>query len=179
MEIDGLIQDEPEDEASAVLTALFQQHQAALCAYLSCLVNDWETGRELTQETFLRALRARRQLLEVENRRAWLYRIATNLAIDARRRARRWQWLPWHKLDAADDFTTGRAERRLAVAEALAALPVKYRVPLLLYSGYGFSAGEVAEVLNLGYEAVKTRLYRARKMFRYAYGEEDDDSPST
>jgi len=115
----------------------------------------------------------------VDNRRAWLYRIATNLAIDANRRQRRWQWLPWHGIDAAGDFTAQQADLNLAVAEALAALPVAYRAPLLLYSGYGFSVREVAEALDLGHEAVKTRLYRARKMFRRAYGEEDHDPPSS
>ena len=70
LDANSLIRDELEDEASAVLTALFQQHRTALCTYLSCLVNDWETARDLTQETFLRALRSRRQLLQVDNRRA-------------------------------------------------------------------------------------------------------------
>lgn len=177
MEASSLIQDEPEDEASAVLTALFQQHWTALCAYLSCLVNDWEMARDLAQETFLRAFHSRRQLLQVDNQRAWLYRIATNLAIDTNRRQRRWRWLPWHKLDAAGDFTTEQADRNLTIAQALAALPVAYRAPLLLYSAYGFSVTEVAETLNLGREAVKTRLYRARKMFRQLYGDENDDSP--
>jgi RNA polymerase sigma factor (sigma-70 family) len=177
LDANSLIHNELENEASAVLAALFQQHRTALCAYLSCLVNDWETARDLTQETFLRAFRARRQLLQVDNRRAWLYRIATNLAIDANRRQRRWQWLPWHGIDAVGDFTAQQADLNLAVAEALAALPVAYRAPLLLYSAYGFSVREVAEALDLGHEAVKTRLYRARKMFRQVYGDEDHDSP--
>lgn len=178
MDAKGLIQNELEDEGAAVLTVLFEQHRTALCTYLSCLVRDWETARDLTQECFLRAFRSRRRLLEVDNQRAWLYRIATNLAIDANRRQRRWQWLPWHTVDAADDFTREQADRTMTVAEALAKLPVAYRAPLLLYSGYGFSVREVAEALDLGHEAVKTRLYRARKMFRQAYGEENDDSPS-
>lgn len=178
MEVNSPVQDELEDEASAVLTTLFHQHRTPLCTYLSCMVYDWETARELTQETFLRAFRSRHQLLKVDNQRAWLYRIATNLAIDANRRRRRWQWLPWDKVDVASDFIIEQTDQNLAVAKTLAALPITYRLPLLLYSGYGFSVAEVAEVLGLGHEAVKTRLYRARKMFRQAYGEDDDDPPS-
>lgn len=178
MEVNSSVQDELENEASAVLTTLFNQHWTAICTYLSCLVYDWETARELTQETFLRAFRSRHQLLMVDNQRAWLYRIATNLAIDTNRRRRRWQWLPWDRVGIVRDFTIEQADQNLAVAEALAVLPATYRLPLLLYSGYGFSVTEVAEVLDLGHEAVKTRLYRARKMFRQAYGEEEDDTPS-
>ena len=57
--------------------------------------------------------------------------------------------------------------------EALAALPAAYRAPLLLYSHYGFKVSEVAEVLGVNEGAVKTRLYRAREMFRRAYDRED------
>jgi RNA polymerase sigma-70 factor (ECF subfamily) len=50
-------------------------------------------------------------------------------------------------------------------------LPVRYRAPLLLYSHYGFSVREVAEVLEISEGAVKTRLHRAREAFRRLYAE--------
>jgi RNA polymerase sigma-70 factor (ECF subfamily) len=60
------------------------------------------------------------------------------------------------------------------VAQALATLPAKYRAPLLLYSYDGLNVREVATALNLSEGAVKTRLHRAREMFRQAYGKEGE-----
>lgn len=68
----------------------------------------------------------------------------------------------------ADD-PAGRVAQQRRVAEALATLTPTYRAPLLLYSHYGFSVREVAATLEISEGAVKTRLYRAREMFRRAY----------
>jgi RNA polymerase sigma-70 factor (ECF subfamily) len=169
---DGVRSDDP----SALVASLFDQYQPALFGYLCRLVGAREWAEELTQETYLRAFSARDRLPEVENRRAWLYRIATNVALNALKRQRRFAWLPWQ--GGANDPVLERnvAERvaeRNSVEKALAALPADYRAPLLLYTHYGFSVREIAEALNLREGAVKTRLYRAREMFRQAYVHED------
>lgn len=59
---------------------------------------------------------------------------------------------------------------QLAVQEALATLPPRYRIPLVLYSIEGYSVAEIATMLELSAGAVKVRLYRAREKFRRAYG---------
>jgi RNA polymerase sigma-70 factor (ECF subfamily) len=164
------------DDLSALVESLFDQYQPALFGYLYRLVGTREWAEELVQETYLRAFTARARLPGVQNHRAWLYRIATNVALNALKRQRRFSWLPWqagvhdsaHERDAAERV----AERNL-VERALTALPPEYRAPLLLYSHYGFSVREVADALNLKEGAVKTRLYRAREMFRQAYQYED------
>jgi RNA polymerase sigma-70 factor (ECF subfamily) len=151
---------------------LFEQYHAPVFAYLYRLVGDREWAHDLSQETFLRLFRARHRLPQVENRRAWVYRIATNLALNALKRHQRFAWLPWRKADdtrLAEPDPAEQSDRRVAVERALAELPSPYRATLLLYSHYGLNVREVAEALNVSEGAVKTRLYRAREMFRQAY----------
>ncbi len=151
------------------VAVLFERYRGPIYAYLYRLVGDPQWAEDLAQETFLRALAARRQLPQIENPRAWLYRIATNLAFTALKRRRRFAWLPWLATD--DRRTEGPADdgERSAVEQALAALPPEYRAPLLLYAHYGLSVAKVGRALSLSQPAVKMRLCRAREMFRQVY----------
>ena len=160
------------DETQEIVAGLFERYHAAIFAYLYRLVGDRETANDLTQETFVKVYETRQRLAGVDNPRAWVYRIATNLAINAAKRGRRFRWLSWQQgddLGPAMPDLVGQSETRLAVEQALAALPPEYRAPLLLFSHDGWSVGEVAAVLGISQGAVKTRLYRAREMFRRAY----------
>jgi RNA polymerase sigma-70 factor (ECF subfamily) len=163
---------------TTLVTALFEQYHEAIFAYLYRMLNDRETAHDLTQETFLQVFRTRDRLAGVENKRAWLYRIATNLALNAIKRRQRFTWLPWRKVDEGNDLNqpdpTKQVGQDLLVKQVLRQLPPDYRAPLLLYSHDGFSVREVAEALNLSEGAVKTRLHRAREMFRRLYNQEDD-----
>ncbi len=165
-------------EPETLVADLFEQYQTAVFAYLYRLVNDREWAHDLSQETFLQLFRTRHRLPEVENRRAWVYRIATNLALNALKRSRRFAWLPWRQADDPQLHVPDPAERvdeHTALERALAELPADYRAPLLLYSHYGFSVREVAKTLNVSEGTVKTRLFRAREMFRQAYDRGDGD----
>ena len=164
------------DEDTDLVARLFGEHQAAIFAYVWRLVGDRQWAEDLTQETFLRVFDARDRLAEVANPRAWLYRIAKNTSFNALRRRRRFAWLPWNPFSAPAFHEPDALEqigRRSAVEAALAALPAKYRAPLLLYAHYGFTVSEAAEALAINEGAVKTRLYRAREMFRQAYEREN------
>lgn len=164
--------------AESMIVSLFEQYQRPIYAYLLRLVGEREWAEELTQETFLAALRAADQLPGIANHRAWLYRIATNAAFNALKRRRRFAWLPWLKVDdyrLDGDDPGGIVARRDAVERALLAVPPAHRAALLLYSHYGLSVAEVAAALEIEPGAVKTRLYRARILFREAYEREVRD----
>ena len=89
--------DAPISRADADLAhALFERHHAEVYAYLCRMLGDAAWAEDLAQETFLRAFAARTSLARVQNPRAWLYRVATNLALNALKRHRRFAWLPWH-----------------------------------------------------------------------------------
>ena len=161
--------------------SLFGRYEKPICSYLARLTGSQGRAQELTQETFLRAyVWMSRQALERgerwENARAWLYSVASRLAIDAHRRLSLVEWLPLlgTEPDSRPNPETVVAEQ-LAVQEALDALAPKYRIPLLLYVHEGWKVREVAEMLNLSVSAVKMRLCRAREQFREAYGRGEMD----
>jgi len=134
------------------------------------LTGDRGVAQELAQETFLRAYRALARGEQWDNPRAWLYRVASRLAIDNYRRCRLLRWLPLR--DGQPDPQQGLREataEKLAVQAALAALPPKYRVPLVLYAYEERPVADVAQTLGLSVSAVKMRLSRAREMLRDAY----------
>lgn len=130
----------------------------------------------MAQETFIRAYQALSRGERWDNPRAWLYRVASRLATDDYRRRRLLKWLPLRSADGRSGGSfEGATAERLAVETALATLPLKYRVPLLLYVQEEWTVAEVAEALELSVSAVKMRLSRAREMFRRAYGQEETD----
>ncbi len=156
------------------VSSLFEAYAQPVCAYIHSLVGDWPLAHDLTQETFLRLYDTRARLVQVNNPRAWVYRIATYVALNERKRRKRFAWLPWRDADQTGPATAwspveSEFDARDAVDRALAALPQDYRAPLLLYSGYDFSVREIAEALDISESAVKTRLHRAREMFRKVY----------
>jgi RNA polymerase sigma-70 factor (ECF subfamily) len=156
------------------VSSLFEAYAQPVCAYIHSLVGDWPLAHDLTQETFLRLYDTRARLAQVNNPRAWVYRIATHVALNERKRRKRFAWLPWHDAEQTGSATNWSSvesefDARDAVERALAALPQDYRAPLLLYSGYDFSVREIAETLEISESAVKTRLHRAREMFRKVY----------
>jgi len=160
-------------EAAAALDALFSQYAQPICAYLGRMLGDDGQAQELTQETFLRAYRALLRGEEWANPRAWLYRTASRLAIDAYRRQRLLRWLPLSFQPAAPDSAAGTLDQ-MAMRTALASLPLHYRLPLVLYTCEGYSVAEVADILGLSASACKMRLCRARERLRQAYGLESE-----
>lgn len=163
-----------DDAAMEGVIALFEAHHAEIYAYLYHMVGNQQWAQDLVQEAFVNVLKARRSLADVCNPRAWLYRIATNCALNALKRRRRFAWLPWQAVDREARGQSDMAENALRanmVQAALAALSPDLRAPLLLYAHYGLSVAEVAQALHMSEGAVKMRLLRARNQFRQVYEE--------
>jgi RNA polymerase sigma-70 factor (ECF subfamily) len=160
------------DEATRLVAQHFDHYSDAIFAYLYRLVGNRDVAEELAQETFLRAFNSRQRLSQALNQRAWLYRVATNVAFDHLRRGRRFAWLPWSRADElhlSQPDIAEAANQRDALEHAFQALPIDYRAPLLLHVYDGLSVREVADALGISEGAVKMRLRRAREMFRRAY----------
>ncbi|SRR5258706_8172963 len=149
---------------------LYQEHRRPILAYLARLT-DREAAEDLCQETFLKALRGWAQHDQSASPVAWLYRIATNTAYDHLRRRRRAVFTPLIEALALPDAHAPELwlDEREPVRNALAQLPARYRVPLLLQVCAGHSLNEIADALGCSSSAVKMRLLRARKRFRQVY----------
>ena len=96
---------------------LVQQYQVPLSRYLYNMVKDKELARELTQDTFLEAYQAMHKIEGDLNLKAWLYRIATNNAIQVLRRRKLISWLPWKEETISSEKTGGNYDDRLAQRE--------------------------------------------------------------
>lgn len=146
---------------------LYEEHGPSIAGYLAKLIDDAEAASDLTQETFARAIRASGTIRERGAARAWLYRTATNLAIDHRRRRAILAFVPFSGLErherGAFDVEADQ------VRTALRSIPVDQAVALLLLYQSGFSRSEVADLVGASEETVKSRLARGRKNFMAAY----------
>jgi RNA polymerase sigma-70 factor, ECF subfamily len=160
------------DDGAMLVSRLIEQHKSAVFAYIRRLTADTGLAEDLTQETFLRIFEARARLNQVTNLKAWMFRVATNTTFSALRRRKLYVWLPWEALDrmaAHGQDVSERVGLDDAIEKALAGLTPQYRAPLLLFSHYGFSVAEIAQILGVSEGAVKTRIYRAKEMFQQAY----------
>jgi len=144
-----------------------------LVRFLHRKVWDEERAKDLAQEVFVRALRN-----QPENPRAWLFRVAINLARDeARTVLRRKRHLALLRSEAEDRESVPGPEESLLEAEewtqvrrALDALSDRDREVLLLWDA-GLNYREIAEVTDLAPGAVGTTLARARRRLVEAHGE--------
>jgi RNA polymerase sigma-70 factor (ECF subfamily) len=156
----------------AAFDHLFERWASPLLRYLERMLRDRGSAEELVQEVFLRVHRSRDRYRPDARFSTWLYRIATNLALNELRRPRRRD--PHASVDdegagislvagssAVDDVVHARrvsAEVEVALAE----LPDRQRMALWLAAVEGHSYAEIAEVLDVTEKAVKALVHRAR-----------------
>jgi RNA polymerase sigma-70 factor (ECF subfamily) len=146
--------------------AFYERTARGLWAYLTRLTGDRQLAEDLLQETFYRFLRASATYDNETHRRNSLYRIATNLARDARRRSlSRAAAVP-----AGDDIErmpsgqdVGATERMTDFTRAMARLKPRERAMLWLAYAEGASHQEIASVLGLRTTSLKAMLFRARR----------------
>lgn len=154
--------------------ALITTYRRPIERHLRRRVGDPTLAEDLAQEVFLRAWLHAPADLPDPRLRAWLYRVATNVAIDALR-ARRAGGIGFDGdlLDALDHAAAPESENhdeRLAIEAALAQLPARERALVTLqFAGYGPT--DAARLLETTPEAARKRLSRARERFRRAYAE--------
>jgi len=122
---------------------VYTLHAPALLRYLRRLSRDPATAEDLMHETFERAARAGRVPAETELR-PWLYRIATNLAVDHLRRRRRFAFLQFSGRER-DERAPFDADADL-VRRALRAIPPEQAAALVLRLHEGFSRAEIAQL---------------------------------
>jgi RNA polymerase sigma-70 factor (TIGR02960 family) len=161
--------------ASGWLAAAFDDHRRELHAHCYRLAGNVADADELTQETFLRAWRARDGFEGRASVRTWLYRIATNLFLDSRKAAERrtapvgdileWSTTLGPYPDVASDVAAGEVVE-LALIAALMYLPPRQRAAFVLRDISGWTPAEVAAVLGVAVPAANSLVQRARHTVR-------------
>jgi len=138
-------------------------------AYLSRMSGNARLADDLLQETYYRFLRANVVHESDAHRRNYLFRIATNIVRDHRRRPRVDEARLADRHDSAERIdpqsadAAGGAVRRLDLARSMARLKPRERDLLWLAYAQGSSHKEIAETLGLKTASVKLLLFRARQ----------------
>jgi RNA polymerase sigma-70 factor (ECF subfamily) len=160
---------------------LVEAHSAEIFGYLWRLTQDQADAQDCLQETYLRAYRAYGRLDTSANRRAWLYRVATNVALTHLKRRNR-ESARTSALDTdliAADPTPGEAairrETLAAVAAAVDRLPAQQRASLILRKYQELSYVEIAEALGCSTEAARANVYQAVRKLRGEFGGADHE----
>ena len=160
---------------------LLRKYRSPLVNFLNRMVRDSSTAEDLAQEVFLRVYRARKQYTPSAKFTTWLFRIATNVALNSVRDTRR------RKMEVSIDAPTGdedsrpmelRArEKRIdehllerdrieTIRRAILALPEKQRAAVLLHKYEEMDYAEISRVLDCSESALKSLLFRAYESLR-------------
>jgi RNA polymerase sigma-70 factor, ECF subfamily len=163
---------------------LVKHYHPRIHDYVARMVHDPVEAEDVAQEAFVRAYLALPSFRGDASFQTWLYRIASNLAIDASRHRKRQQWQttsldePLETGDAqlprdpADDLSRTPAEEaeahalRKQVWSAIGELSDKLRPVVILHDLQGFSYAEIAASLGCPLGTVKSRLFNARCQLR-------------
>ena len=124
-----------------------------------------EGAEDVAQEVFLRLWRSAERLRDARSLRAWLARVASNLAIDRMRRRRpdtSAELLEFVDPAARPEREVERKAAGRIVDAAIAALPERQRVAIVLTYYEALANADVADVLGVSIEAVESLLARAR-----------------
>ena len=170
-----------EDDERA-FTELVRRFQGRVANLIARVINDRENVDDLAQECFVRVFVHRRNYRRGSKFSTWVFTIAANLAKnEIRRRVRRRNWFSLDALtevfsdrlpelaDPVEGTEAGLAREQLqgAIGRAIATVPEKYRLALVLRDIEGLSYEEIAEVLGLPGGTVRSRINRARGMLQH------------
>jgi RNA polymerase sigma-70 factor, ECF subfamily len=149
---------------------LLAAHGIELARHLRRMVRDDDAAQDLLQDTMLRAHRALARLGPGANERAWLYRIATNAALNhLRSQARERKALERHahEMDAPEPRHGGSAnDKRLALWQRVAELPERQRIALTLRIAHEMEYGEIAARMGSNEATARANVYQATKRLK-------------
>ena len=169
------------DEQSFEL--LLRKYRTPLVNFLYRMVRDPAAAEDLAQEVFLRVYRARKEYAPSAKFTTWMFRIATNVALNSVRdnRHRQMETSMDHTVGAGDDEQpamelpdrTPSVEQQLVaqtrselILRAIHALPQKQRAAVLLHKYEELDYDEIARILECSESALKSLLFRAYETLR-------------
>jgi RNA polymerase sigma-70 factor (ECF subfamily) len=148
------------------LADVFAAHERRIYTYLRRMVGSPEPARDLTQETFVRALRGATRYAGEVPVEAWLLGIARNVFLEWLRTSGRER--SFERVDSPSDDAGPEAER-VDVERTLARLVPEYREILVLRFSLDLAGEDVARILGISHDAVRQRVVRAKQAFREAW----------
>jgi RNA polymerase sigma-70 factor, ECF subfamily len=168
----------PKIEAAAAeldLPALVAEYSPLLFRVAYSVLRNAAEAEDAVQDAFVRVLEHRRSIMDVRDPRAWLVRIAWNLALDRRRRVKPAQMDDLQAAALASpgvsaDLALSQARETAAVLRAIDRLPEPERQALLLTTLEELTTPEVASIMGRSESGVRALVFRARARLRERLG---------
>jgi RNA polymerase sigma-70 factor, ECF subfamily len=161
---------------------LVQKYRRPLVSFMYRMARNTAAAEDLAQEVFLRVYRSRQTYEASAKFTTWLYRIATNLAVNHARDTRHERPEVTVSLDEPDEETGStldvadvavtaeeslvRRERMLAIRAKVEALPERQKLAVIMHKYQQMDYKQIAEVLKLSESATKSLLFRAYETLR-------------
>jgi RNA polymerase sigma-70 factor (ECF subfamily) len=166
----------------AAFDYLVQKYRRPMMNFMYRMVHNAAVAEDLAQEVFLRVYRSRESYEASAKFSTWLYRIATNLAVNHARDSRHDRPENTVSLDEPDDNTglaidvpdgalsaeemLVRRERMTAIRQRVHELPERQKVAVIMHKYQQMDYQEISEVLKLSESATKSLLFRAYETLR-------------
>jgi RNA polymerase sigma factor (sigma-70 family) len=142
------------------LERIYERHRNAMYTYCLYVSGDRQLSEDITQETFMR-LMEQKQKLQIENSlKGWLFICTRNLLFNRLKQQK-------VRSDRAKEFAEAvgvlDVETKLFIESVLGRLTADERELVILREQQRFTIAEIAQILGISEEAVRVRLFRARK----------------
>ncbi len=161
---------------------LVEKFRRPMVSFMYRMTHNSAVAEELAQEVFLRVYRSRANYAANAKFSTWLYRIATNLAVNHARDTRHERPEVTVNIDESDEETglavdvpdtslnaeqnILRRERLLAIKRHVQSLPERQRMAVLMHKYQNMDYKQIADVLHLSESATKSLLFRAYETLR-------------
>lgn len=158
--------------------ALLRRYRLPLVSYFHRMLGDRALAEDLAQEAFLRVFKARLRYRPEAKFTTWLYRIATNLALNALRDRKAAEAVdeqavreevrpsPFVDLKPSAEQQLIESDRQRVVRQAIGTLPANQRAALILHKYQEIEYRQIARILGVSVSAVKSLLFRAHESLR-------------
>lgn len=152
------------DIRHSLITLITEQKESYYRLAYSYVKNE-QDALDVVQESIQKALLSLDKIQDVNSMKSWFYKIIVHTSLDLLRKRKKTILTDNQQLSALQN---GKADHYtdLDLRKALDELPHKYKIIIILRYFEDFKMEEIAEVLDVNINTIKTRLYKAHKMLR-------------
>lgn len=154
------------------ITDIYDRHVDTIYRVCYSIMGNKQDAEDAVQSVFVKFVESKKAFIDIEHEKAWLIVTARNTCIDLRRK-----W--WRKKVVDYDLSSvgvlGKDSFKYTdLEEKLRKLPSTHRLILYLYYYEGYKVAEIAEMLKMNLNTVKTRMRNARKRLKLEIGDDYD-----
>jgi RNA polymerase sigma-70 factor (ECF subfamily) len=129
-----------------------------------CILCSKVDAEDALQDTFVKLITKAPEFTDDEHEKAWLIKVATNISRNMLMlRLRR------STTNLDDIAEIGVKDEDSEVFEAIMGLPVKYKIPMVLFYVEGYKTNEIADIMQISCEVVRKRLQKGRELLKIEF----------